>query len=69
MSDDNEPNKKRFSLSVTMPVGIAIGAALFAATSNPVWIAVGVALGAAGGYGGSDNDGSDNDGSDNDDES
>ena len=31
-------------------VGTAIGAALFAATNEPVWIAVGVAVGAALGW-------------------
>ena len=31
-------------------VGTAIGAAVFAATNNPVWIAVGVAVGAALGW-------------------
>ncbi|HZX81886.1 MAG TPA: hypothetical protein VFE72_13145 [Lysobacter sp.] len=28
-------------------IGVALGAALFAATRNPVWIAVGTALGVA----------------------
>jgi hypothetical protein len=32
-------------------VGTAIGAAVFAATNEPVWIAVGVAMGAALGSG------------------
>jgi len=32
---------------MTVGAGVAIGAALFAATSNPVWIGVGAALGAA----------------------
>ncbi len=31
-------------------VGTAIGAAVFAATNEPVWIAVGVAIGAALGW-------------------
>ena len=31
-------------------VGAAIGAAVFAATNEPVWIAVGVAIGAAMGW-------------------
>ena len=31
-------------------VGTAIGAAVFAATNEPVWIAVGVAIGAAMGW-------------------
>ena len=31
-------------------VGIAIGAAIFAATGEPTWIAVGVAIGAALGW-------------------
>jgi len=31
-------------------VGIGIGAAVFAATNEPVWIAVGVAIGAALGW-------------------
>jgi len=31
-------------------VGVAIGAALYAATNEPVWIAVGVAIGAALGW-------------------
>ena len=30
-----------------LAIGIAIGAALYAATRSPVWIALGVALGAA----------------------
>ena len=31
-------------------VGVAIGAAVFAATNEPTWIAVGVAIGAALGW-------------------
>ena len=31
-------------------VGVAIGAAIFALTNEPVWIALGVALGAALGF-------------------
>ncbi len=39
---------KNFSNAGTwVGVGTAIGAAVFAATNEPVWIAVGVAIGAA----------------------
>ena len=43
-------NKKSDNLKNTgswIGVGTAIGAVIFAATSEPVWLAVGVAVGAA----------------------
>ena len=41
-------NKKNVSNSGNwIGVGVALGAAIFALTGEPVWIAVGVALGAA----------------------
>ncbi len=39
--------KKSKNLASTLGLGTAIGAAIFAATNEPVWLAVGVALGAA----------------------
>ena len=39
--------KKSKNLTSTLGLGTAIGAAIFAATNEPVWLAVGVALGAA----------------------
>jgi len=38
------------NLGTWIAVGIGIGAAIFAATNEPVWIAVGVAIGAALGW-------------------
>ena len=43
-------NKKIKNTGSMIGVGTAIGAALFAATNEPVWIAVGVAVGAALGW-------------------
>jgi hypothetical protein len=39
--------KKSKNLASTLGLGTAIGAAIFAATNEPVWLAAGVALGAA----------------------
>jgi amino acid transporter len=39
--------KKSFKNGSMLGIGTAIGAAIFAATNEPVWLAVGVALGAA----------------------
>ena len=42
----NKPN-----LGVTVAIGIAIGAGMFAATNEPYWIGVGIGVGAAIGAG------------------
>ena len=43
--------KKNFDNSGNwIGVGVAIGAALYVATNEPVWIAVGIAIGAALGW-------------------
>ena len=39
--------KNSFNHGSMLGIGTAIGAAIFAATNEPVWLAVGVALGAA----------------------
>lgn len=40
-----EPSSRNIGVGVAL--GAGVGAALFAATSSPVWIGVGVAIGAA----------------------
>jgi hypothetical protein len=42
-----EKNKHPNNAGSWVGAGTAIGAAIFAATNEPVWIAVGVAIGAA----------------------
>ena len=44
MNDKKKSFKKMGSM---VGIGTAMGAAIFAATNEPVWLAVGVALGAA----------------------
>tara|TARA_B100000029_G_scaffold401147_1_gene400287 strand:+ start:180 stop:404 length:225 start_codon:yes stop_codon:yes gene_type:complete len=39
--------REKMNTGTWIAVGIGIGAAVFAATNEPVWIAVGVAIGAA----------------------
>lgn len=43
----NEKNKKINNAGNGIGVGVALGAALFVLTNEPVWIALGVAVGAA----------------------
>jgi len=45
-----EKNKHPNNAGSWVGAGTAIGAAIFAATNEPVWIAVGVAIGAALGW-------------------
>ena len=46
----NQKFKNSGNAGTWIGVGTAIGAAVFAATNEPVWIAVGVAVGAALGW-------------------
>ena len=43
----NKKPKPSWNTGTLIAVGVAIGAGLFAATSEPLWIAVGVGIGAA----------------------
>jgi len=43
----NKKLKSSWNTGTLIAVGIAIGAGLFAATSEPLWIAVGIGIGAA----------------------
>ena len=43
----NKKAKSSWNTGTLIAVGIAIGAGLFAATSEPLWIAVGIGTGAA----------------------
>ena len=43
----NKKPKSSWSAGTLIAVGVAIGAGLFAATSEPLWIAVGIGIGAA----------------------
>ena len=43
----NKKTKSSWNTGTLIAVGVAIGAGLFAATSEPVWIAVGIGIGAA----------------------
>ena len=45
MKENKEPEKSSFAGN-WIGVGTALGALIFALTSEPVWIAVGVAIGA-----------------------
>ena len=42
----NKKPKSSWNNGTLIAVGVAIGAGLFAATSEPVWIAVGIGIGA-----------------------
>ncbi len=43
----NKKPESSWNTGTLIAVGIAIGAGLFAATSEPLWIAVGIGIGAA----------------------
>ena len=43
----NKKTKPSWNTGTLIAVGVAIGAGLFAATSEPLWIAVGIGIGAA----------------------
>ena len=51
MSDEKPPERETNFLGAGIAIGTGVGAALFAATQNPVWIGVfagaGIAIGAA----------------------
>ena len=52
MADDQEPRQPQL-VGAGIAIGAGVGAALLAATDNPVWIGVGAAIGAAIGAGAS----------------
>ena len=43
----NKKPKSSWNTGTLIAVGVAIGAGLFAATSEPLWIAAGIGIGAA----------------------
>ena len=43
----NKKPKSSWNTGTLIAVGVAIGAGLFAATSEPLWVAVGIGVGAA----------------------
>tara|TARA_B100000073_G_scaffold146654_1_gene120733 strand:- start:180 stop:350 length:171 start_codon:yes stop_codon:yes gene_type:complete len=43
----NKKTKSSWNTGTLIAVGVAIGAGLFAATSEPLWIAAGIGIGAA----------------------
>ena len=43
----NKKPKSSWKTGTLIAVGVAIGAGLFAATSEPLWVAVGIGVGAA----------------------
>ena len=47
----SKKTKSSWNTGTLIAVGVAIGAGLFAATSEPLWIAAGIGIGAALGLG------------------
>ena len=43
----NKKPKSSWNTGTLIAVGVAIGAGMFAATSEPLWVAVGIGVGAA----------------------